>query len=275
MLRFSTTLKSDEITSIAIGGFDGMHKAHQKLFSKLDKNGVLLVIDKGSSNLTPNEFRCKFFKNGCVFLNLQDIKEFSGKEFVKFLKVNFPSLKRVVVGYDFGFGKNRGGDINLLKDEFELIVVDEVRIDEISVHSGIIRELLKKGDIKKANKLLGRAYEIAALSKKGQGIGKEKLVATINLQKSPFLLPKAGVYATKTKVDNRWQDSITFIGHRVSTDKEFAVETHLIEKDIDFLPKAVGIKFFDFVRDNKKFDTIDELKKQIEKDIKKVKVVLQ
>ena len=271
MLRFSTTIKSKNITSIAIGGFDGMHVAHKELIKRLDKNGVLFVIDKGFSNLTPNDTRDRFFKNGSVFVDLNDIKEFSDKEFIEFLKKTFPSLKKVVVGYDFGFGKNRSGSINLLKKEFDLEVVDEIKIDGISVHSKVIRELLKKGDIKMANRLLGRAYEITSLTKKGQGLGKEKLVPTINLDKSNFLLPKSGVYATKTKVENEWLKSITFIGHRQSTDGKFAVETHLIEKDIDFLPKEVSIKFFDFVRDNKKFDTIQELKKQIEDDIKKVK----
>ncbi len=275
MLRFSTTLKSHEITSIAIGGFDGMHKAHVELFKRLDDKGVLLVIDKGFSNLTPDDTRVEFFKNGCIFLNLCDIKEFSDKEFVKFLKMNFPALKRVVVGYDFGFGKNRAGDLNLFKKEFELVVVSEVKIDELSVHSQTIRELLTSGDIKKANKLLGREYEITSFTKKGQGIGAEKLVATINLDKTYFLLPKSGVYATKTKVGKDWINSITFIGVRASTDGEYAVETHLLDKNIDFLPKKVEIKFFDFVRDNKKFDTMESLKNQIQKDIDKAKATLE
>ena len=275
MLRFSTTLKSDEITSIAIGGFDGMHKAHRELFKRLDERGVLLVIDKGFSNLTPDDKRNDYFKNGCIFLNLGDIKELSDKEFIKFLKSSFPSLKKIVVGYDFRFGKNRSGSLNLLKEEFELVIIEEVMIENLSVHSQTIRELLKVGDIKKANKLLGREYEIISFTKKGQGLGKERLVATINLEKSRFLLPKNGVYATKTKVENEWLKSITFIGHRQSTDGEFAVETHLIEKDIDFIPKEVSIKFFDFVRDNKKFDTIDSLKNQIQKDIKKAKGLLE
>ena len=165
--------------------------------------------------------------------------------------------------------------MRLLKDEFELEIVDEVKVDSLSVHSQTIRELLKVGDITMANKLLGRAYEIVSTTKRGQGIGRVELVATINLDKTNFLLPKNGVYATKTKVGGLWQDSVTFIGHRISTDGDFAVETHLIDKSLDFLPKEVEIKFFDFVRDNKKFDTIDGLKKQIEDDIEKTKAILE
>ena len=275
MLRSFTTLKNEEITSIAIGGFDGMHKAHQELFKKLDKNGLILVIDKGFSNLTPNEYRCKFFKNGCIFLNLSDVKELSAKEFIEFLKDSFPSLKKVVVGYDFRFGKNRDGDITLLKSEFDLEVVEEIKIDGVSVHSQTIREFLQDGNITMSNKLLGRNYQITSFTKSGQGLGKEKLVPTINLKKTDFLLPKSGVYATKTKIEKEWHNSITFIGHRVTTDGEFAVETHLLDKNIDFLPTKVDIMFFNFIRDNKRFDTIEALKKQIQKDIKKVKVILE
>ncbi len=275
MLRSFTTLKNEEITSIAIGGFDGMHKAHQELFKKLDKNGLILVIDKGFSNLTPNKYRCKFFKNGCIFLNLSDVKELSAKEFIEFLKDSFPSLKKVVVGYDFRFGKNRDGDITLLKSEFDLEVVEEIKIDGVSVHSQTIREFLQDGNITMSNKLLGRNYQITSFTKSGQGLGKEKLVPTINLKKTDFLLPKSGVYATKTKIEKEWHNSITFIGHRVTTDGEFAVETHLLDKNIDFLPTKVDIMFFNFIRDNKRFDTIEALKKQIQKDIKKAKVILE
>ena len=275
MLRFSTTLKSSEITSIAIGGFDGMHRGHQKLVKELDKSGVILVIDKGHSNLTPSNNRCRYVKNGCVFVDLDDIRDMGDEVFINFLKVNFPSLKRVVVGYDFRFGKNRQGSLEKLKKEFDLKVVDEVKTDGISVHSQVIRELLKDAKIKEANKLLGRTYSITGKTKNGQGLGAKELVATINLANSDFLLPKDGVYATKTVVENKEFLSATFIGNRDSTDGEFAVETHLLDTKIDFLPKEVEIKFFDFVRDNKKFDTLLSLKKQIKKDLKYIKEIFE
>ena len=271
MLKYFTTLKNSEITSIAIGGFDGIHIGHQKLIEKLDENGILFVIDKGYSNLTPEAIKCKYVKNGCIFVDLKDIKDLSPLEFIEFLKKIFPNLKRIIVGYDFSFGKDRNGDTNLLKKYFEVEIIDEVIIDGISVHSKIIREYLKKGNIQFVNKLLGRPYRIIAKTMKGQGIGREKLVSTINLQKSNFLLPKEGVYATKTKVKNKWYISATFIGKRESVDGNFAIETHLIDSYIDFLPDEVEVVFYDFVRDNKKFDTLRELKNQILKDISYIK----
>jgi len=265
MLRFSTTLKSSEITSVAIGGFDGMHKGHMELVKKLDENGVLLVIDKKNSNLTPNGFRCRYVKNGCIFLELDSIKHLTKDEFIEFLKRSFPSLKRVVVGYDFRFGKNREGNSESLSKEFEVVKVSEVKVDGISVHANVIREALKK-DIKLANRLLGREYEVFATSVKGQGIGAKELVPTINL-KTTFLLPKSGVYATKTKVSGSYHNSISFIGHRKTTDGEFAFETHLLDVNLDYLPKSVEVKFYDYIRENRKFNNLYELKKQIKKDI--------
>jgi len=271
MLRYFTTLKSDEIESIAIGGFDGMHLGHMALVSKLNDRGIILVIDKGFSNLTPNKDRCKYVKNGFISLGLEDVKELKSYEFVKLLEAEFKNLKKIVVGYDFRYGNERNGDVQKLKDEFtgEVIVVDEVKINKHSAHSAYIRECISSGEIQKANFLLGREYSIKASTIKGQGIGKKELVATINLDNSRYLLPRDGVYASRTRVDDRWYRSVTFIGVRSSTDKKSAIETHLIDKSIDFLPSSVRVEFRFFIRENMKFKSLEDLKKQIQIDIKK------
>ena len=273
MLKSFTTLQNDEITSIAIGGFDGIHLGHQKLIKQLDDRGVLLVIDKGFSTLTPGTIKCGYVENGCIFLDLQDIKNLSPIEFVNFLKQNFPSLKKIVVGYDFAFGKDKSGNAQFLKNFFDTVVVKEVIVDGVSVHSKVIREYIKQGKIKEANKLLGRAYSIIGKRVVGQGIGSKELVATINIENNrDFLLPKDGVYATKTRVDDKLYLSATFIGKRDSVDGSFAIETHLIDEKIESLKdEEIEIEFYDFVRDNKKFATLNELKRQILEDIKKIK----
>lgn len=269
MLKYFTTLKSNEIKSIAIGGFDGMHLGHKALVSQLCQYGVILVVDKGFSNLTPYDSRCEYVENGCIFIKLKDVKELESYEFVKLLKSEFKNLEKIVVGYDFGYGKNRSGDVKKLKHEFdgEVVVVDEVKIDDYSVHSQVIREFISCGKIKEANRLLGKRYTLTSSTQKGQGVGKRELVATINLLNCNYLLPYAGVYATKTMVKDDWYDSITFIGKRESTDGKDAFETHLIEKKIDFLPEVVEIEFIDFIRENRKFNELRQLKKQIESDI--------
>ena len=148
-------------------------------------------------------------------------------------------------------------------------IVDEVKIDGISVHSRHIREMIREGNIKLANRLLGYNYTIIGPHQKGQGLGAKELVATINIHPDGFEIPKEGVYATFTRIDDEehLHPSVSFIGHRVTTDGSFAIESHILDGDVECRKKA-GISFVDFLRENRKFDTLGELKEQIQKDIK-------
>ena len=266
----SILVNKNTITSIAIGGFDGMHSAHQELFKNLDEHGAIVSIESGYANLTPKSFRQEYSIYPIYYYILENIKHLEGDEFIKLLKEEFPNLKKIVVGFDFCFGKNRKYCIEKLKDLFngEVLVIDEIKIDDIPVHTRIIREYLKDGDIKTANKLLGKEYKIYGQQITGQGLGAKNFVPTINLRVDEFLLPKEGVYVTKTILDNIEYNSITFLGHRVTTDGSYAVETHIIDKDIKNNNYCTQIKFYEKIRDNKKFDSFEELKNQIFDDIK-------
>jgi riboflavin kinase/FMN adenylyltransferase len=104
-------------------------------------------------------------------------------------------------------------------------------------------------------------------------LGKRELVPTINLKVQNYILPKDGVYATKTLIDNSWLDSITFLGHRVTTDGEFAIESHILDREIDKLFGDIEIEFIAPIRSNREFKSLDELKRQIELDIKRAKEI--
>jgi len=242
-----------------IGGFDGMHVGHQALIKRAD---FIVVIEKGS-NLTPGDDRCEYTTLPCKFYNLNDIKDLTPIEFINILKKL--NISKIVVGKDFRFGKNRSGDLTLLKKHFEVESIDEVKIDGIGVHSRIIREFIKEGNIKKANKFLGHTYKIKGTQIKGQGLGSKELVPTVNIKPvKNYLIPKPGVYITLTNK----HPSLTFIGIR-STDKNFSIETHLLmengqckmENDI-FI-----IEFLEFLRENRRFENLQELKKRIQEDI--------
>ncbi len=269
----SILVNKNSITSIAIGGFDGMHIAHQELFKNLDDNGAILSIESGYANLTPKRYRQEYSIYPIYYYLLENIKHLEGDEFIKLLKEEFPNLKKIVVGFDFCFGKNRKYCIEKLKDIFEgdVIVINEIKIENIAVHSRIIRDYLKNGNIKMANKLLGKEYKIYGHQIKGQGLGAKNFVPTINLKIDEFLLPKEGVYITKTILDEREFNSITFLGHRVSTDGSYAVETHIINEEIEESDYTTQIKFCEKLRDNKKFDSFEELKNQILQDIENTK----
>lgn len=257
------------ITSIAIGGFDGMHMAHQTLFSNLTKNGAIVVIETGYANLTPKTAREEFSSFPVYYYDLQSIKHFDAQTFIALLKEEFPHIRKIVVGFDFCFGENRKYSINDLKSLFsgEVVVINEVSINDIAVHSRVIREFITEGDINTANTLLGRKYKIKGYQIKGQGLGSKEFVPTINLKVENYLLPNEGVYATKTLLNGNSYFSITFLGHRVSTDGSYAVETHILNQTIQEHKKDVEIKFFKKIRGNQKFDSFEALKKQIDLDI--------
>ena len=256
--------------SIAIGGFDGMHVGHQHLFEKLGENGCIVVIDSGHANLTPFHEREKFTHHPVYYFSLQEIRHLDAVGFINLLKKVFKNLKRIIVGYDFHFGKDRAYNFDDIIEIFdgEVVVIDEVKVNNISVHSRRIRQALHAGEIKLANALLGHSYTLCGTHIAGQGIGAKELVATINLEVKKYQLPKEGVYVTLSAIDDEehFHPSITFLGHRTTTDGSYAVETHILDGEVTCKQK-VRVAFIDFVRENRKFKTLQELKEQINRDI--------
>lgn len=262
-------INSKNIETIAIGNFDGIHLGHKQLVGQLDNNSALVVIEHNKGCLTPGVKRTQYIKHPVFFYHLEKIKSFTADDFVKLLQADFRNLKNIIIGYDFVFGHQRKGDAAFLKKFYEVKVIEQFCIDGVGVHSKEIRKLLQT-NFKKALKFLGRNYQVQGYAVKGQGIASKQLVPTINLQTS-YCLPKAGVYMTKTMVDDCWYESISFVGHRLTTDNQLALETHIIDKLIEVKKQKVVIEFVKEIRENKKFDSLHLLKKQIENDIKKVK----
>ncbi len=251
-----------------------MHLGHQELFKRLGPQGAIVVIENGYSTLTPGKMRERHTDYPIWYLELEKIKHLEADAFIEMLRKKFPKLKRIVVGYDFHFGKERKYDAHYLKRvcSSEVVIVDEVMIDGISVHSRKIRELIREGQIKQANRLLGYNYTITGSLQKGQGIGAKELVATINLDVENFEIPKEGVYASVTRIDNEehFHPSVSFVGHRVSTDGSFAIESHILQEKVVCRHKA-EISFVGFLRENRRFDTLDALREAIRKDIEMAK----
>lgn len=256
----------NDIKAIAIGSFDGLHIAHKTLINKVD---AIVIIERNGGYLTPGYKRSFYTDKVCCFYHFDKVKALSPEAFVNKLKVDFPSLEKIVVGYDFHFGKGKAGNAEMLQAlcDREVLVVDEVSIEGIPVHSRTIKAYLQEGKVEMANKLLGRKYVIDGEVIAGQGLGKKELVPTLNLHVDHYQLPLEGVYATRTKIREKWLNSVSFLGHRVTTDGSYAVETHVIDKDIGEVSGKVVIEFVAFMRGNQKFDGLDGLKKQIQDDI--------
>ncbi len=264
---------NNSIKSIAIGSFDGLHIAHKTLADKVD---ALVIIERNGGYLTPGYKRTSYTSKICCFYHFDKVKSLTPEAFVRKLQEDFPLLEKIVVGYDFHFGKAKAGNAEMLQVlcNQEVIVIDEVSHEGIPVHSRTIKAYLQDGKVEMANKLLGRRYSIEGEVVSGQGLGKKELVPTLNLHIEHYQLPSAGVYATRTKVGNRWLNSVSFLGHRVTTDGSYAVETHIIGKELGEVKGRVSIEFIASIRENKKFDSFDALRVQIDNDIDTAKGIL-
>jgi riboflavin kinase/FMN adenylyltransferase len=257
----------NSIKSITIGSFDGIHIAHQKLISKAQ---AVVVIEHNFATLTPGWKRSFFINKPIFFYHLQKIKNLNAKEFLEKLELDFPNLEKIVIGYDFKFGKDKSGDINFLKENFkgEIEVVSEVKIENISVHSRVIRKLIENNDIKLANKLLNRAYQIDGYQIKGLGLGSKELVPTINLEVLNYTLPN-GVFCTNVKIENKTYKALCFVGNKKTINGDFSVELHILESfNKKFIKQEIFVEFLEYIRNIEKFNSLKELKQQINKDIK-------
>ena len=259
---------TNRIRSVAIGSFDGLHLAHQELIALSE---ALVVIERNSGYLTPGYKRTHFTDRPCFFYLFDKIQSLTPQAFVAKLCEDFPRLEKIVVGYDFHFGREKEGNASMLRELFdgEVVIVDEVSIGGISVHSRTIKRYLSQGDIAMANRLLGREYALEGTIVKGQGIGARELVPTLNLKVEHYRLPIEGVYASRTNLDGEWYPSVTFLGHRVTTDGSFAIESHILRRDIGERSGEVMVSFRALLRENRRFDGLSDLKVQIDADIDK------
>ena len=329
----------EEVRAVAIGNFDGMHLGHQKLFERLGEHGAIIVIlAGGGTKLTPFASRQAFTNKKIFYCDLRAIKSLSGGEFIALLRQNFINLQKIVVGEDFRFGRDRAWDVEFLRREFrgQTCVVGEFCLNGSGVHSSRIKELLSRGRCEEAAELLGRDYEICGRIVRGQGRGAREFVATLNLDASGYFIPKSGVYASLARAGSKEFASVSFLGHRLSTDGAFAIETHILgdfagfeaglnsaqdyapccggqaahsarnldeisacnsveistqnfassesldaeNKNLEAADKNSGakfacVKFIKFLRENRKFSDLAQLKEQILKDASEAEAVLR
>lgn len=271
ILNLDLTTKYSEITSIAIGKFDSLHKGHMKVISNLDSQGALLIIGSHFNNsIVPLEYKERLLEIPIFILSLEMVKNMGTEEFNNLLKVIFPNLIKVVVGYDFRYGKGRTGNPKDLKKTFDsVVVVEKMTLNGKPIHTTYIKKMIDDTNFEVARDLIGRDYSLSGKIVSGQGLGKKELFPTINIDATNFYSPPNGVYASQTLLDNKYYDSISFVGHRYISDNKFAVETHLIgmeSVDLEGIDEA-SILFIEKIRDNIKFDKVSLLKARIEKDI--------
>ena len=282
---------------LTIGTFDGVHIGHQKIIERLNQ---LKSANERSMILTfdPHPRQVIDQSNSIKMLNTSDekkhlletfgldqlmiipfTKEFSrltALEFVRDILVNKLHVKKLVIGYDHQFGKNREGNFEQLVEfselyGFEVERIPAQEIKDVSVSSTKIRNALEEGDINTANKYLGYAYKLSGEIVSGKGLGRTIDFPTINMKvdESNKLIPKKGVYVVKTKIDGATIYGIMNIGYRPTVggiDK--TIEIHLLDFEGNLYGKSMRISVLRRLRDEKKFDSIDALSQQIKADEK-------
>ena len=276
---------------ICIGAFDGVHLAHQQLFRKtrdLNKKFDIVTFDVLPkiyfndslkpivSNKERNEIFESFSPQNLIHLNFDQFNKISSEDFSKFLDENL-GIKKIVIGKDFKFGNNRSGDVNFLIDYFgenNVYLLDDFLINNEKVSSTKLRYYLSTGEIDKANNLLGRDFSLSGNVIQGKQLGRELGFPTANLLlDEDVFLPTFGVYYGVIEVDTKKFNCIINIGLNPTVDTEDSVkiEAHILDFGDDIYQKDIKLFLKNFIRNEKKFNNIDELKNQIMKDIDSAK----
>jgi riboflavin kinase/FMN adenylyltransferase len=288
---------------VTIGTYDGVHIGHQKILNRLievariNKGESVLISfwphprmvlnnDSGFLKLinTMDEKQELLRETGIDHLVLipftREFAQTSSTDFVRNILVKAIGTKKLIIGYNHRFGKNREGSFeSLVKDSFnygfEVEEIPKREIDHIGISSTIIRKSLADGDIGTAEKYLGHPFFLDGLVIHGDKLGKTIGFPTANLQieEAYKLIPGDGVYAVKVKIDGSVYDGMLNIGFRPTVDgQNKKIEVHILEFTHEIYGKKINITFVKKVRNEKKFASLQELKKQLEND---KKVILQ
>src|SRR6202140_3307002 len=288
-------------TVISVGNFDGVHRAHRHVLDEIvgrakaaNAKSVAVTFDPHPTRilrpdntlklLTPAAEKLRLLEaagvDAVLFLPFsRDLSLMTPQQFAyEILKKRLQACE-VHEGYNFHFGHKAAGDIHLLRKlgggmGFAVHDYPELRLRGESVSSSHIRKLLSEGRVSRARHLLARPFSILSTAGRGRGYGSKYTVPTINLARYEELVPKDGVYITCTRVGAEQFESVTNVGNRPTFGAElFAIETHLLNfHPIELAPQTeVEICFLQRLRDEIKFPTVDALREQIARDVKKAR----
>jgi riboflavin kinase/FMN adenylyltransferase len=288
---------------LTIGNFDGVHKGHMSLFDKvkeqakkIDGTSVVMTFDphplkvmnsrSSPPIITPTGQKLELIaRTGidliiCIKFTLE-FASITARDFIKDLLVERLGIKEIVVGYDYSFGYKREGNIELLRElgkqyKYKVHVVSPVMVDNILVSSTTIRKLIKEGKLSEAKLLLGRDYQISGTVIKGKNRGARLLgFPTANLKIIDELIRKNGVYAVKVILGDRTYPGVTNIGFNPTFhENTLSIETHILDFSGDILGRTMRVDFIERLRDEKSFENLEQLARQISRDIANARDIL-
>lgn len=286
---------------VSVGNFDGVHRAHRHVLAELIRRAReqkarsvavtfephpvrILRPDRNLKLITPTPEKLRLLAETGVDAALllpftRDLSLMTPRQFAQEILKERLHTNEIHEGYNFHFGHKAAGNTQTLRElgremGFEVHEYPEMRLRGESVSSSHIRKLLAAGRVSRARHLLARPFNILSSAGRGRGYGSKYTVPTINLVRYEELVPKDGVYITRTRVGEECFDSVTNVGNRPTFGADsFAIETHLL----NFHPIAltaeteVEIHFLDRLRDEIKFPSIDALREQIGRDVVKAR----
>ena len=295
IIRSLNTFKL-EPSVVALGTFDGVHIAHKAVIEKVVKTaqdkGLKSVVYTFSNHpkelsdvetpkrlITPDQKISIIRKLGVDVLIILPFDtaqlNMPAETFLFDVVLDQVNAKHIIVGYDYRFGKNAKGCVNMLKQYqeshgYELEVVEPIRKDGILVSSTLIRQHLLSGHVSSANELLGRKYDIRGKVIHGKHMGRKLGFPTVNLQTDyEMSVLRPGVYMTETIVDGKIYPSVTNVGFNPTfNQKNFNIETFILDFDKDLYGETLDVLFIRFIRKEIRFDSLDKLIEQIESDVK-------
>lgn len=282
-------------TVLTLGVFDGLHLGHQRIMQTVVERAREIGAVPTAITFDPHPRAVLHPESAPPLLQTLDqrlanlevlgikqtivipfTREFSGQPAEVFLKNIIHDrlhAREVYLGKGFAFGKGRGGNIELLRrmsSELGFVAdeVDEVRLRGRRISSSKIRELLAAGRVNLARRMLGRPYGVEGVIIRGNRRGHTIGFPTANLKPHNRVVPRFGVYATATLIDGAWRKSITNIGVRPTFESatEPSIETYIFDYDGDLYGDVLRVRFLHWIRDERKFSGVDELKAQIVKD---------
>jgi riboflavin kinase/FMN adenylyltransferase len=284
--------------SMTIGNFDGVHKGHTQIIqsvidrakSKGLKSAILTFADHPVKLFRPDLYdnflifnlsqKLKFLKQfnlDYIFILPfnHKIANITANNFTKELLVDKMKMKDLIIGYDFIFGKNREGDFDFLSDKSKELGFDLTKVEAIAENKSIysstnIRNFIKEGKVCEAKNILDKDFEIEGTVIGGKKNGRKLGFPTANIAtKTNLILPKFGVYKSEVSFDGKTLKSVTNFGIRPTIDdnNKPLFETHILNYNGDLYGKKITVKLKEFIRDEKKFGSLEELKVGIEKDI--------
>ena len=286
---------------ITIGNFDGVHRGHQALIKTLGEikkegyAGVLTFSPHFVEYLRPEKklFRLSsdaqkadlLIKYGADFVVIQKLGEeflnLSPADFINKILKEKLGARELVVGDDFCFGKNAEGSLADLADAaqkgaFKLHIISGKKESDERCSSSAIRKYLSQGDLLSAQKMLGRCFSVQGHVKKGQGIAQGLGFGTANILPEENFGLRRGVYATFTRVNNINYPSATNVGVRPSVSETpiLTIETHCLDQKLDLRDCELEIFFIKRIRDEIKFDSLEALKLQVQKDLAHIRQIL-